>query len=82
VPATAAALGLIDSDVSNLVAQSERGGTDLNAIQAPVREFLDLGSSPDSSGFMGKVAGLSTGFTQRVLARLGNANQLWKRHFP
>jgi hypothetical protein len=81
VPAIAAALGLIDSDVSNLVAQSERGGTDFNAIQPQVREFLDLGSIPDSSGFMGIVAGLSTGFTQRVLTRLGNARQLWKRHF-
>ncbi len=82
VPAIAAGLGLIDSDVSNLVAQSKRGGTDLNAIQPQVREFLDLESSPDSSGFMGKVVGLSAGFTKRVLARLGNASQLWKRHFP
>ena len=82
VPATAAALGLLDSDVANLVAQAARGGTDLNAIEPQVREFLDLGSSSDSSGFMGNVVGLSTGFTQRVLARLGNASQLWKRHFP
>jgi len=82
VPATASELGLMDRDVTNLVAQSERGGTELHGIQPQVRGFLDLGTIPDSTGSTGKAAGLATGFTQRVLSRLGNVSQLWKRHFP
>jgi hypothetical protein len=31
---------------------------------------------------LGKAVGLAKGLSQRVLARLGNASQLWKRHFP
>jgi hypothetical protein len=82
VPAAAENLGIESSDLPNLIAQSERGGADLNAIDPQVREFLDLGSSPDSSSSLGKAVGLAKGFTQRVLARLGNASELWKRHFP
>jgi hypothetical protein len=82
VPARAEELGLLDSDVSYLVAQSERGRSELNAINPQVREFLELGSSPDSSSSLGNAVDLATGFTRRVLSRLGNASQLWKRHFP
>jgi Ca2+-binding RTX toxin-like protein/ABC-type amino acid transport substrate-binding protein len=82
VPAAAENLGIEPSDLPNLIAQSERGGSDFNAIDPQVREFLDLGSSPDSSSSLGKAVGLAKGFTQRVLARLGNASELWKRHFP
>jgi len=82
VPAAADDLGIEASDLPNLIAQSERGGSYLNAIDPRVREFLDLGSSPDSSSSLAKAVGLATGFSQRVLARLGTARQLWKRHFP
>lgn len=82
VPAAAENLGIEPSDLPNLIAQSERGGSDFNAIDPQVREFLDLGSSPDSSSSLGRAVGLAKGFTQRVLARLGNASDLWKRHFP
>lgn len=82
VPAAAENLGIGSSDLPNLIAQSERGGADLNAIDPQVRGLLDFGSSTDSSSSLGKAVGFAKGFTQRVLARLGNARQLWKRNFP
>jgi general L-amino acid transport system substrate-binding protein len=81
-PAAATELGIGASDLPALLAQAERGGADLNAIAPQTRVFLELGTSGENSGSLGKALGLARGFTQKVLARLGNASELWQRHFP
>jgi len=81
-PAAAERLGLRASDLPDLLAQAERGGSALDAIAPQVRTFLELGPATNPAGSLGKAIGLVRGFTQKVLARLGNASELWKRHFP
>ena len=81
-PAAATELGLSSRDLPGLIAQAERGGADLNAIASQTRLFLELDPSSDSSSSLGKALGLARGFTQKLLARLGNATELWQRHFP
>jgi ABC-type amino acid transport substrate-binding protein len=81
-PAAATELGLSSRELPALLAQAERGGSDLNAISTQTRVFLELDSSSNASGSLGKALGLARGFTQKVLSRLGNAAELWQRHFP
>ncbi|MEI6111255.1 MAG: transporter substrate-binding domain-containing protein, partial [Cyanobium sp. ELA712] len=81
-PAAASELGISTTDLPALIAQAERGGADLNAIAPQTRVFLELGSNSDVSSSLGKALGLARGFTQKVLARLGNTAEMWQRHFP
>jgi general L-amino acid transport system substrate-binding protein len=79
-PAAAEELGISASDLPKLIEQAERGGADLAAINPQSRIFLELGPTNPSTS-LGKAIGLASGFTQKVLARLGNASELWRRHF-
>jgi general L-amino acid transport system substrate-binding protein len=81
-PAAAAELGIGSGDLPALLAQAERGGGDLKAIAAQTRVFLELDPSTSDASSLGKALGLARGFTQKVLARLGNATEMWQRHFP
>ena len=81
-PAAATELGISSRDLPGLIAQAERGGADLKAIAPQTRVFLDLGSTSDLSNSLGQALGLARGFTQKVLARLGNTAEMWQRHFP
>ena len=81
-PAAATELGISSRDLPGLIAQAERGGADLKAIAPQTRVFLELGANSDVSSSLGKALGLARGFTQKVLARLGNTAEMWQRHFP
>jgi general L-amino acid transport system substrate-binding protein len=81
-PTAATELGISSTDLPDLIAQAERGGADLNAIDPQTRVFLELDTSGDSSSSLGTALGLARGFTQKVLDRLGNASELWHKHFP
>jgi general L-amino acid transport system substrate-binding protein len=91
-PAAAAELGIGSGDLPALLAQAERGGADLDAIAPQTRVFLELDASTTDSSItdasttdassLGKALGLARGFTQKLLARLGNATEMWQRHFP
>ena len=81
-PAAAAELGIGSGDLPALLAQAERGGADLNAIAPQTRVFLELDATSTDTSSLGKALGLARGFTQKLLARLGNATEMWQRHFP
>ena len=81
-PLAAEELGVSAADLPGLLQQAELNGADLQAINPNVRTFLELGPITDSASSLGKALGLARGFTQKVLARLGNVSELWKRHFP
>ena len=81
-PAAATELGIGSGDLPDLLAQAERGGADLNAIAPQTRIFLELDPSTSDANSLGKALGLARGFTQKLLARLGNATEMWQRHFP
>jgi general L-amino acid transport system substrate-binding protein len=81
-PAAATELGIGSGALPGLLAQAERGGADLKAIAPQTRVFLELDPSTSDASSLGKALGLARGFTQKVLARLGNATEMWQRHFP
>jgi ABC-type amino acid transport substrate-binding protein len=81
-PAAATELGISARDLPGLIAQAERGGNDLKAIATQTRVFLELDPSSENSSSLGQALGLARGFTQKVLARLGNTAEMWQRHFP
>lgn len=81
-PSAAEELGVSAADLPRLLQQAELNGADLQAINPNVRTFLELGPTTDSASSLGKAVGLARGFTQKVIARLGNVSELWKRNFP
>ena len=79
-PIEAERLNISAANLPNLIEQSQRSQEDLEAINLEKRSFLELGDS-QPAGSIGKALGLTRGFTQKVIARLGNAAELWNRHF-
>ena len=80
VPIEAERLNISSSNLQSLIDQSQRNQEDTVSINPEVLAFLELGDSQPSSS-ISQALGFRKGFTQRVIARLGNSAEQWERHF-
>jgi VCBS repeat-containing protein len=81
VPALADQLGLSARDLPLVLSRAASSEQERQALDPAVRALLDLPADPEQVT-LGDSLGIDRRFGRQTLARTGNLEELWQRHYP